>query len=221
MVIQIGALAPGFSLESVQGAQLNITDYRDKSHVLLWFSRGFTCPFCRAYMAQLRGAANEFRALHTEVLQLSPNILSQARIYFRTSQLTFPYLCDQNKRVYTQYGITDGGPVAGLKNAVTSLSYSARTGQSAESRHALSLEILNRSFASRLQHHALTAVEQALVLIDRSGMVRWTKTLGPLENLPDNKAILEAITRAATTTSARVDSLVMGVDAHATLSRSA
>ncbi len=195
MIIQTGTIAPAFSLGSVQGAKVTLADFRDSSNVLLWFSRGFTCPFCRAYMAQLGTAFNDFRALQTQVLQISPNILSRAQVYFRTSPLIYPFLCDPEKRTYSKYGITDEGPIVGSRNAMTLVIHSARTGQFTETTRAMALDVLNTSFVERLQHHALTAVEQALVLVDREGIVRWSKALGPLENLPDNQTILDTIAK--------------------------
>ena len=56
-------------------------------------------------------------------------------------------------------------------------------------------DVLNGAFLQRLHHYALTAVEQGLILIDKEGIVRWSKALGPLENITDNKTLLETIAR--------------------------
>jgi putative peptide zinc metalloprotease protein len=226
MIVQPGSTAPDFTLASVQGAKITLASYRDQSNVLLWFSRGFTCPFCRAYMAQLGTIFNELRTLQTTVLQISPNVLSRAQVYFRTSPLVYPFLCDQSKHVYSQYGVVDEGAIAGTRNALTVVAYTARTGQIAETSRAMALDVLNASFVGRLQHHALTAVEQALVLVDRGGIVRWSKALGPLENLPDNKTILDTITRSLAASSLSLTTSaapagVAGVNSHAALPRSA
>lgn len=193
MTIAVGVQAPVFTLESVQGSYLNLAAYRGKSNVLLWFSRGFTCPFCRAYMAQLQSSYRDFQASGTEILQISPNLLTKARDYFRTLQLVFPFLCDPEKRLYTTYGLVDRGPIDASKNILTTFGHAAVTGQFMETTRASALDTLNSSFFQRLQHHALTAVEQALFLIDQDGVVRWVKTLGPLENLPDNRTLLTTI----------------------------
>ncbi len=194
-MIQIDTKAPTFTLDSVQGSPIRLADYQNHSNVLLWFSRGFTCPFCRAYMAQLQSAYNDFRGKQTEILQIGPNAVSRARQYFRTYQLFFPYLCDPDKRLYSVYGMADQGPIQAQKNTAAVMRFSAASGQSDETRRAVAVDMLNSSFIQRLQHHALTAVEQGLFLIDKQGIVRWSKTLGPLENLPDNQTLLDTISR--------------------------
>src|SRR5712691_9244036 len=50
----IGEMAPRFSLPSLSGAEVNLASYRGRSNVVVWFSRGFTCPFCRVYTDGVR-----------------------------------------------------------------------------------------------------------------------------------------------------------------------
>jgi putative peptide zinc metalloprotease protein len=45
--LDIGGSAPEFSLKTVQGASVDLASFRRRQRVLVWFSRGFTCPFCR------------------------------------------------------------------------------------------------------------------------------------------------------------------------------
>jgi hypothetical protein len=44
--VAIGQPAPRFSLTSLQGATVDLADYQGRQNVVVWFSRGFTCPFC-------------------------------------------------------------------------------------------------------------------------------------------------------------------------------
>jgi len=39
--VQIATLAPDFSLRSLAGEQVRLSDYRDERHVFLVFNRGF------------------------------------------------------------------------------------------------------------------------------------------------------------------------------------
>ena len=50
----VGQPAPLFSLTSVQGGPVELAAYRGRRNVVVWFSRGFTCPFCRVYMDGMR-----------------------------------------------------------------------------------------------------------------------------------------------------------------------
>ena len=55
----VGQLAPRFSLTSLSGAEVDLASYRGRSNVLIWFSRGFTCPFCRIYIRVKSKATRE------------------------------------------------------------------------------------------------------------------------------------------------------------------
>src|SRR4030095_3937787 len=52
-ILEVGTPAPNFRLASAQGGEIALEDYRGQRHVILWFSRGLYCPFCRRYMSQL------------------------------------------------------------------------------------------------------------------------------------------------------------------------
>jgi hypothetical protein len=45
--LAIGHAAPLFGLRSVQGPTVELAACRGRLNVVLWFSCGFTCPFCR------------------------------------------------------------------------------------------------------------------------------------------------------------------------------
>jgi signal transduction histidine kinase len=55
----VGQPAPLFSLPSVQGATVDLGAYRGRQNVIVWFSRGFTCPFCRVAVTVTPGGAPE------------------------------------------------------------------------------------------------------------------------------------------------------------------
>ena len=66
--LTVGSPAPLFGLRSVQGATVELAAYRGQLNVVLWFSRGFTCPFCRDLHGRdrerVRGAPRERRRGH-------------------------------------------------------------------------------------------------------------------------------------------------------------
>ena len=47
----VGTQAPDFRLTSAKRAEVALADYREKRHVILWFSKGLFCPFCRRHGA--------------------------------------------------------------------------------------------------------------------------------------------------------------------------
>lgn len=78
----VGHPAPLFSLSSVQGDTVDLATYRGRANVVVWFSRGFTCPFCRVYMDGMTEGYEELQAAGTEIIQVGPNLLPAARVFF-------------------------------------------------------------------------------------------------------------------------------------------
>src|SRR5262245_32192258 len=47
----------------------------------------------------------------TEIIQVGPNLLQAARVFFGHSPTPYPFVCDPDKRLYAVYGLDDrGGP---------------------------------------------------------------------------------------------------------------
>jgi len=68
----VGQAAPLFSLTSVQGGRVDLATYRGRGNV----------------------------ATGTEVIQVGPNLLQSARIFFGHSPTLYPFVCDPDKRLY-------------------------------------------------------------------------------------------------------------------------
>src|SRR6266478_5295906 len=126
----IGEMAPRFSLPSLSGAEVNLTSYRGRSNVVVWFSRGFTCPFCRVYTDGVRAGYKALQAADTEVIQVAPNLLESARRYFGQSILPFPFVCDPDKRLYAVYGLGDRRALEATRTAVVSFAHAFTHGDS-------------------------------------------------------------------------------------------
>jgi hypothetical protein len=56
------------------------------------------------------------------------------------------------------------------------------------------LDVMNRNFVRRLQHHATTALEQGIFLIDTEGKIRHRTVVGSIDRVPDGQG-LAALTR--------------------------
>jgi peroxiredoxin len=114
----MGTRAPDFRLTSAQGTAVALADYREKRHVVLWFSKGLFCPFCRRYMAQLRLGYAEVQKQDSEILQVTHSAPPAAQLYSRHYELKFPYLCDTERLVHELYGIhmVQKGPVEVIRD---------------------------------------------------------------------------------------------------------
>ena len=188
----VGQPAPLFSLTSVQGDPVELAAYRGRRNVVVWFSRGFTCPFCRVYMDGMREGYDLLRAAEAEIIQVGPNLLQSARIFFGHSPTPYPFVCDPDKRLFAVYGLGDRGALEATRSAVVSFSYAFTHGDTGPQLRGAWLDVMNRNFVRRLHHHAMTAMEQGIFLVDRDGIVRHRAVVGPLDPVPsgDNLADL-------------------------------
>lgn len=103
--LAIGQPAPPFRLPSGQGREVGLEDYRGRSNVVLWFTQGMACGFCRQQMSHLARLAPELEARKAQLLQVTPTRPDRARFYARNFRLPFLYLCDPEYRVHRAYGL--------------------------------------------------------------------------------------------------------------------
>jgi hypothetical protein len=52
---------------------------------------------------------------------------------------------------------------------------------------------MNRNFVRRLHHHAMTAMEQGIFLVDREGVIRHRSVAGPLDPVPRGGSLAELV----------------------------
>jgi peroxiredoxin len=180
----VGQPAPLFSLTSVQGEPIELSAYRGRRNVVVWFSRGFTCPFCRVYMDGMREGYDLLRTTGTEIIQVGPNLPQAARIFFGHSPTPYPFVCDPDKRLFAVYGLGDRGALEATRSAVVSFSYAFTHGDTGPQLRGAWLDVMNRNFVRRLHHHAMTAMEQGIFLVDRDGVIRHRSVVGPLDPVP-------------------------------------
>ena len=180
----VGETAPLFSLPSLGGPTVDLASYRRRSNVVVWFSRGFTCPFCRVYTDGVRAGYEDLRAADTEVIQVAPNLLDSARRYFGESILPFPFVCDPDKRLYAVYGLGDRRALEATRTAVVSFAHAFTHGDSVNQIRGAWFDVMNRNFLRRLHHHAMTAHEQGIFLIDKDGVIRHLAIVGPIDPVP-------------------------------------
>jgi len=105
--VPIGRPAPTFRLPSADGPSVGLRDYHGRKNVILWFTKGFGCPFCRQQMSHLRQALPAFEPFDAVVLLIARTPPARARLYAKHFSLPFPYLCDADGVVRASYGIDE------------------------------------------------------------------------------------------------------------------
>jgi putative peptide zinc metalloprotease protein len=129
-------------------------------------------------MAQLRLGYQEIQKRNAEVLQVTYSTPEEARLYFRQYQLTFPYLCDPERAVYRLYGI----PMAQTSEVARSFV----AGPIAEMSDRLLRGEKSASPSPYFKRYGFTDMNQAVFIIDKSGIIRHVHTTGPIGAIPSN-----------------------------------
>ncbi|MBI1733575.1 MAG: redoxin domain-containing protein [Candidatus Rokubacteria bacterium] len=109
--LQVGERAPGFRLPSAQGPIVDLDDFLGRTNVILWFTKGFGCPFCRQQMSHLIRGLPRFREMDAAPIVVTRTPLARARTYARLFALPLPYLCDPDTAVRRRYRLDQAGIV--------------------------------------------------------------------------------------------------------------
>ena len=181
----IGRPAPEFRLASAQGGDVGPNDYRGKSRVVMWFSKGLFCPFCRRNMAQLGLRYPEIQALEAEVLQVTHNTLDEARGYLKHYPMKFPYLCDAGRTAHDRYGVEllSGGLGGFLASGAAVVADFVTKGETTPAP------------IPYFKRYAGKDAAQAVFILDREGVVRGEHRLGPNAPLPSAADLIAELQR--------------------------
>ena len=179
----VGRAAPEFRLASAQGGELGPQDFRGAKHVVLWFSKGLFCPFCRRNMAQLGLRYPEIQAMQAEVLQVTHNTLEEAHGYLKHYPMKFPYLCDAERVVHDRYGVGLTGIALGGFLA---------SGAAVVADFVLKGETTPAPIPYTKRYAGQDAA-QAVFILDRDGIVRAEHRLGPNAPLPSAAELISAL----------------------------
>lgn len=176
--LAVGARAPGFRLPSAQGPVVDLDEVRARANVVLWFTKGFGCPFCRQQMSHLIRGLPRLREVDAEPLVVTRTPLARAQVYARHFPLPMPYLCDADSAVRRAYRL-DLRPkparwylrkLLRLRHATFPPSDFGGTGRlgNVAGVRPMASEVVN----------TLADEDTALFVIDKAGIVRFAKAGG-------------------------------------------
>jgi peroxiredoxin len=193
----VGQPAPGFKLPSAQGPDIGLEDFRGKKKVIVWFTKGMACVFCRQHMSQLSRAYDEIRKRDAEVLEIAPSTPEKGRLYASKYKLPFPYLCDPDDEARQSWQIAQRsrGPawyVGGLVGGMTA--------------KALANDYGNEPPGFGEIPKLLRDDDMGFFIVDRGGIVRYANSASyadlstgklAIRPIPANDEILRELERCA------------------------
>ena len=103
MSIQVGQVAPEFTLFNTEKDKISLADYKGKNVLILFFPLAFT-GVCTNEMCSMRDSLAEYNNIDTEVIGISVDSLFVLGKFKKDNELNFQFLSDFNKEVAKSYG---------------------------------------------------------------------------------------------------------------------
>jgi glutaredoxin-dependent peroxiredoxin len=103
MEIEIGQLAPDFSLYNTEKEKVSLSQLRGENVLILFFPLAFT-SVCTAELCAVRDNMKIYESLHVKPLGISVDSLYTLAKFKQEQNLNFPLLSDFNKTVSKLYG---------------------------------------------------------------------------------------------------------------------
>ncbi len=170
--------APDYTLTVANGPDVTLSERWAERWLLLWFSRGLACPFCRRQIVQVSRAYGDLLARGVDVVQVTPQSVEVARRLLAFFDVPWPYACDPEGEVAAAY---DMSPEGALGRAGTSLSEQTRAwGLLLRSPGEPNPDVV--PVAKEAQ--PIPTRDGGMVLVDRQGRVRFKQSTGRLSLLP-------------------------------------
>lgn len=103
--LQVGAMAPEFTLTDAAGMVYTLNALRKTGPVVAIFYRGGWCPFCNVQLRAFQLARMHLRAHKANVVLISPEQFQHSLTLSEQHSLQFPVLSDVGNTVARQYGV--------------------------------------------------------------------------------------------------------------------
>lgn len=178
--VRVGEAAPDFTLPAVdREGSVSLSDYRDRSPVLLALFRGLYCPFCRRQIVQLAVTREKLQAVGVETLGVVATSPERARLYYRFRPTRVPLAADPQAVTHRAYGAPRSPATPELMQALESTRINP-TGELPEPLPVMhAAEALDRldgfepNETDHMDQERDGAQVTAQFLVDREGVVRW------------------------------------------------
>lgn len=103
MTIQVGQIAPDFTLFASDKREITLSELRGSNVLLLFFPLAFTST-CTEELCSVRDNIKQYESFKAQPVGISTDSLFSLARYKEEQQLNFPLLSDYNKEVSETYG---------------------------------------------------------------------------------------------------------------------
>jgi peroxiredoxin len=105
-MLETGSTVPDIALEDTTGAPVRLSDYRGRSHVLLYFMRSSTCPVCNSHVRDLARRSAALDADDVAVLVAVPEVRREAAAWQARREWPFPVVTGARGTPHEAVGLT-------------------------------------------------------------------------------------------------------------------
>ncbi len=106
--VDVGDIAPDFTLPSQKGDAVTLSSFRGKKSVVLYFYPKDGSPGCTRQACSFRDSYGVFKELGAEVVGVSSDDVGSHERFAAENALEFILLSDRDGRVRRMYGATSG-----------------------------------------------------------------------------------------------------------------
>ena len=102
--LEVKKHAPDFTLTSIDGNKVSLSDYRG-SGVVLIFYRGYWCPFCISHLEDIKTVLPTLMKIGVQVITVSPDSIANIKSMANRMDNPYVFLSDPDLKVTDRYGI--------------------------------------------------------------------------------------------------------------------
>ncbi len=103
--LNVGDIAPNFTLNNALGEPVQLYDYLKKGKVILTWYRGGWCPYCNMTLAEMQKELPQFIANGANLIALTPELPDNSLKTSEKHDLQFEVLSDIGNVIGKEYGI--------------------------------------------------------------------------------------------------------------------
>jgi peroxiredoxin Q/BCP len=103
--VEVGVMAPDFTLPALRGGQVTLSDFRGQKNVVLFFYPRDLSPGCTVEACTFRDAYEDFVEAGAEVIGVSSDSLDKHATFAQRHNLPMQLLTDAGGVVRDRYGV--------------------------------------------------------------------------------------------------------------------
>ncbi len=103
--LQIGDTVPDAITKNIKEKSFPLSNYITNDYLIVNFYRGGWCPYCNMELREYEQLKNSFNELGTNIVAVSPEVVSLTEQTASKNAITYPILSDENSELMNIFGV--------------------------------------------------------------------------------------------------------------------